>query len=94
MIPHTFIWLVKPMARPVKPITKRSVAINLSLPLELLVRTDEAAAQAGVSRSEFLRSILERVLEDADDLAVAKARLVDEADGWVSLDELRAEAKA
>jgi predicted DNA-binding protein len=82
------------MARPVKPITKRSVAINLSLPLELLARTDEAAAEAGVSRSEFLRSILERVLEDADDLAVAKARLADEADGWVSLDELRAEAKA
>jgi predicted DNA-binding protein len=81
------------MARPAASLTKRSVPINFSLPLELLGRMDEMAASAGVSRSEFLRGLIEDALEDADDVAVARARLADDADGWVSLGELRAEAK-
>lgn len=82
------------MGRAISSITKRSVAINLSLPLELLARTDEAAAKLGLSRSEFLRTLMERALEDLDDIAVARERLADEADGWVSLDDLRAATKA
>jgi predicted DNA-binding protein len=80
--------LVIIMARPIKPPEARNTAVNISLPLGLLVRIDEAANQAGLSRSEFLRSIAERALEDADDMAVARARLADDADGWVSLGEL------
>lgn len=81
------------MARALVSVTKRSMAVNFSLPLELLGRMDELAARTGVSRSEFLRDLIEQALEDADDVAVAKDRLADGDDGWVSLDELRAEAK-
>jgi len=81
------------MARALVSVTKRSMAVNFSLPLELLGRMDELAARAGVSRSEFLRNLIEQALEDADDIAVATERLADEADGWVSLDELRAGVK-
>jgi metal-responsive CopG/Arc/MetJ family transcriptional regulator len=53
---------------------------------------DQLAAEAKLSRSEFLRNLIQEALEDAEDLAVSRKRLADEADGWVSLDELRAEA--
>ena len=76
------------MARAVVSMSKRSMAVNFSLPLDLLANLDELAARAGVSRSEFLRGLIEQALEDADDVAVAKERLADEADGWVSLDDL------
>ncbi|MBU0611465.1 MAG: ribbon-helix-helix domain-containing protein [Armatimonadetes bacterium] len=82
------------MARAVADITKRSTAINFTLPLELLAHMDELAARSGVSRSEFLRGLIEQALEDAEDVAVAKERLADEADGWVSLDGLRTATKA
>jgi predicted DNA-binding protein len=78
------------MARPVAAVTKRSIAVNFTLPLELLGRMDELAAGVGVSRSEFLRGLIEQALEDADDIAVSKERLADDRDGWVSLDELQA----
>jgi len=81
------------MARRVAALTRRSVAVNFTLPLELLALMDQLAAEAKLSRSEFLRNLIEEALEDADDVAVAEARLADEADGWVSLDELRAMTK-
>ncbi|MEN6305248.1 MAG: ribbon-helix-helix protein, CopG family [Armatimonadia bacterium] len=80
------------MARQLTTAAKRSVAVNFTLPLELLAQADELARRAGVSRSEYLRHLIEQALEDADDIAVAKERLADETDGWVSLDELKAEA--
>ena len=82
------------MARAVADITKRSTAINFTLPLELLARMDELASLAGVSRSRYIRGLIEHALEDADDIAVAGERLADEADGWVSLDDLRAATRA
>lgn len=80
------------MAGRVASLTRRSVAVNFTLPLELLALMDQLAAEAKLSRSEFLRNLIQEALEDAEDLAVSRKRLADEADGWVSLDELRAEA--
>lgn len=82
------------MARAVSSMAKRCTAINFTLPLEMLAGVDELAKRAGVSRSLFLRRLIEQALEDADDVTVAKERLADETDGWVSLDDLRTTTQA
>ena len=90
---QTYKQLVIPMARPVRPPDARNVAINFSLSMRLLALIDEQAARSGLSRSGFMRAILERALEDAEDVQVAKARLGDESDEWVPLDRLVADAR-
>ncbi len=83
------------MARPVTPAANRSTAVNFTLPLALLTRLDELAVQAGVSRSEFLRELIEQALEfDALDLALAeeaKRRMADSADEAIPYEHARAE---
>ena len=81
------------MARPVTTPDARNVAINFSLSMRLLALIDEQAARAGQSRSGFMRAILERALEDADDVEVARARLADESDEWIPLERLIADAR-
>jgi hypothetical protein len=85
--------MVIPMARPVKTPDARNVAINFSLSMRLLTLIDEQAARSGLSRSGFMRAILERALEDAEDIEIAQARLADESDEWVPLDRLVAGAR-
>lgn len=83
------------MARATASITKRSVPINFSLPLELLAHMDESAARQGVSRSEFLRRLIEQALElDALDLELAdeaRRRMAEADDEVVPYEQARAE---
>ena len=83
------------MARPVTPTANRSTAVNFTLPLAMLARLDELAAQAGVSRSEFLRELIQQALEfDAVDLELAeeaKRRMADPDDEVVPYEQARAE---
>jgi predicted DNA-binding protein len=83
------------MARPLSSVTNRSTAINFSLPLDLLAHMDELAARQGVSRSEFLRKLIEQALElDALDLELAedaRRRMADADDEVVPYEQARAE---
>jgi len=79
----------------VTPTANRSTAVNFTLPLAMLARLDELAAQAGVSRSEFLRELIQQALEfDAVDLELAeeaKRRMADPDDEVVPYEQARAE---
>ena len=83
------------MARRIAAAADRSTAINFTLPLPLLAQLDKLAAQAGVSRSEFLRELIEQALEfDALDLELAeeaKRRMADSADETLPYEQARAE---
>jgi len=70
----------------------RRVAVNISLSVGLLEHLDELAAREGISRSAYIRAAIERMMEDADDIAVSEARLKDENDPWVPWEQVKAEA--
>jgi len=59
----------------VQALGRRRVSVNVCLDLGLLARLDAAAEREGASRSELLRQLLSRALEDKE--AEAEA-LVDE----------------
>jgi predicted DNA-binding protein len=83
------------MARAVADITKRSTAVNFTLPVGLLADVDQLAARQGMSRSQLLRKLIEEALElDQVDLqlaAEAKQRLADEEDVAVTYAQARTE---
>lgn len=70
----------------------RRVAVNISLSVGLLEHLDALAASEGRSRSAFIRAAIERMIEDADDIAVSEARLKDPNDPWVPWEQVKAEA--
>jgi len=70
----------------------RRVAVNVNLTVGLLEQIDRMSESCGLSRSAFIRQAVERVLEDADDIAVSEARLQDASDRVVPWEQVKAEA--
>jgi predicted DNA-binding protein len=70
---------------------QRRVAVNVNLTVGLLEQMDALAAQQGKSRSAFMRQAIERMIEDADDIAVSEARMKDAGDPWVPWEQVKAE---
>ena len=70
----------------------RRVPVNVHLTAGLLVRIDRLAERTGRSRSALIRQAVERLLEDAEDLAVSEARLQDPDDAVVPWEQVKAEA--
>jgi predicted DNA-binding protein len=70
----------------------RRVAVNVNLTVGLLDRIDRLADSAGLSRSALIRQAVERMLEDAEDIAVSEARLRDADDPLVPWSRVKAEA--
>jgi len=70
----------------------RRVAVNVNLTVGLLDRLDRLAERSGLSRSALVREAVERVLEDAEDVAVSEARLQDADDPLVPWRQVKAEA--
>lgn len=70
----------------------RRVAVNVSLTVALLEHLDALAQEQGLSRSALIRGAIERMIEDADDIAVSEARLNDPSDPWVPWEQVKAEA--
>jgi mRNA interferase RelE/StbE len=71
----------------------RRVAVNVNLTVGLLDQIDHLADSAGVSRSALIRQAVERMLEDADDVAVSEARLRDANDPLVPWKRLKGSAQ-
>lgn len=67
------------------------VAVSISLSAELLQELDRVADSAGLSRSALIRRVVERMLEDMDDIAVSEARLSDADDAVVPWEQVKAE---
>jgi metal-responsive CopG/Arc/MetJ family transcriptional regulator len=70
----------------------RRVAVNVNLTVGLLEQIDRASESYGLSRSAFIRQAVERVLEDADDIAVSEGRLQDASDPVIPWRQVKAEA--
>lgn len=70
----------------------RRVAVNVNLTVGLLQELDRLAEGSGLSRSAFIRQAIEHALEDAEDIAVAEARMGDPNDGVVPWEQVKAEA--
>ena len=72
----------------------RRVPVNVTIDLELLQQLDAIVAEAGVSRSEFIRQLIEDHLEDAELARIADERMEEILAGratTVSLDEVKRE---
>lgn len=69
----------------------RCVAVTANLSVDLLQELDRLAEKLGLGRSELIRQAIERMLEDADDIAVSEARMADDDDGVVSWAQVKAE---
>ena len=48
------------------PPEKRKIGVHISLDLHTLGQVDETARQAGLSRSELLRRLIEEMMEDKE----------------------------
>jgi hypothetical protein len=74
--------------------TQRKMGVNVSLDLATLQTIDRLAAEAGLTRSAWLRQmVVERVEEETEDralLAQAEAILADPGTTWKSLEEVEA----
>ena len=66
--------------------------VNVTLAVGLLERVDRMAGDLGVSRSALIQQAIERMLEDAEDVAVSLARLQDPDDPEVPWRQVKAEA--
>lgn len=72
----------------------RKAPINVTIDIALLERLDEVVASQGISRSEFLRRLVEDYLDDAALAEVAEERMRAIREGRdvpLSLDAVRAE---
>ena len=67
------------------------VTVKISLPAALVEDLDALAEQEGMSRSGFIRAAIERMFEDADDVAASEAALGDENDPLVPWEQVRRE---
>jgi predicted DNA-binding protein len=79
------------MPKVTKPEARR-VAVNVNLTVGLLDRIDRLADSTGQSRSALIRQAVERLLEDAEDVAVSEARLQDADDALIPWEKVKAEA--
>jgi predicted DNA-binding protein len=68
------------------------VRVNIALAVGLLEQVDRMAEDLGVSRSALIQQAVERMVEDAEDVAVSLARLQDPDDPEVPWEEVKAEA--
>jgi len=74
------------MARNVQSPAKRKLGVMVSLDQETLGKLDAAAAEAGLSRSKFLREMIDEMLERRDEKRwlheLAAAELAEEDVPW------------
>jgi len=75
-------------------VTARKVPVNVTIDLELLQQLDTLVAQMGLTRSQFIRELIEDYLTDTELAKVAEQRMEDSKAGraaTVSLDEVKRE---
>ena len=75
-------------------VSGRKVPVNVTIDLALLEQLDQLVLEAGLSRSEFIRQLIEDRIEDAALAQVAEERMNEILDGRAetkSLDEVKRE---
>jgi metal-responsive CopG/Arc/MetJ family transcriptional regulator len=75
-------------------VSGRKVPVNVTIDLALLEQLDRLVLEAGLSRSEFIRQLIEDRIEDAALALVAEERMNEILEGraeTVSLDEVKRE---
>jgi predicted DNA-binding protein len=72
---------------------EQPVPVKVSLTVALLDRLDCLAGSTGKSRSALVRQAVERLLEDAEDIAVSEARLQDADDELIPWKQVKAEGR-
>ena len=65
--------------------------ITVRVPAEVVAALDAAATRVGCSRASIVRAALEAYAEDADDIAIALARLADPDDQAVAWEDAKQE---